>query len=90
MAKRLFNLFLLPQDNPRFYLFVSNGWYPWNSLNAIFEFSGKVVFTLITLFKSIPVFSATHSILRNIPHIWSECEEYSAKYCESHRPLLWI
>ena len=28
--------------------------------------------------------------LRAIPHIQSECEEYSSLYYQSHRTLLWI
>jgi hypothetical protein len=32
----------------------------------------------ITLFISIPMFDGTDSIMQNIPHIQSKCEEYSA------------
>ena len=44
----------------------------------------------ITLFITITMFCGTDSILQNIPHIWIECEKYFAKYCQSHRTLLWI
>jgi len=31
-----------------------------------------------------------NNVLQNIPHIQSDCEAYSAKYCQSHITLLWI
>ena len=40
---------------------------------------------LITLFRVITMFCGTNSILRNIFHILSECEEYSAEYCQSNK-----
>jgi hypothetical protein len=30
------------------------------------------------------------NIMQNIPHIHTECGEYSTKYCQSHITLLWI
>jgi hypothetical protein len=44
----------------------------------------------ITLFGPIAVFNGTNNILWNIPHIEIECEEYYAKYCQSHKTLLWV
>jgi len=51
-------------------------------------FMNKLLF--ITLFKSLIMFYETHNISRNIPWMHIECEKYSAKYCQSHRTLLWI
>ena len=33
-----------------------------------------------------------HNILQNIPHTQAayECGEYYAKYCQSHKTMLWI
>ena len=36
----------------------------------------------ITLFRPIAVLCGTDSILRSIPHIQDECEEYSIEYCQ--------
>ena len=42
----------------------------------------------ITLFISIKMFSGTNNVMQNVPHIQTECGEYSAKYCQSHITLL--
>ena len=44
----------------------------------------------IILFRSITMFCGIDSILQNILHIQTKCEEYSTNYCQSHRTLLWI
>jgi hypothetical protein len=44
----------------------------------------------ITLFRPIAMICGTGGILRVIPHIQTEYEEYFAKYCQSHITLLWI
>ena len=36
------------------------------------------------------VFCGPHNIPQNTLHIQSECEEFSMKYCRSHRTLLWM
>ena len=36
------------------------------------------------------MFCGTESIMRNIPYIQHTYEEYSTKYCQSHKTLLWI
>ena len=36
------------------------------------------------------MFWKTDNILRNVPHIESECEVYYAEYRQSHITLLWI
>ena len=44
----------------------------------------------ITLFRFITMFYGTDSISWNILHIRTECGEYSMKYYQPHRTLLWI
>ena len=44
----------------------------------------------ITLFKPIAMFCETDGILQSIPHIQTECEEYSKTHCQSDTTLLWI
>jgi hypothetical protein len=43
----------------------------------------------ITLFRSIKVVCGIDNIFWNIPHIQYECGEFSAKYYQSHKTLLW-
>ena len=58
-----------------------------------FEFNAVCVLiniAIITLFRSITMYSGTNNILWNIPHVQSKCREYFIIYCQSHRTLLWI
>ena len=54
------------------------------------KFHKKIHFGEVTtiLFKSITMLCGSDNILQNIPHIKIECDEYRAKYYQSHRTLL--
>ena len=43
----------------------------------------------ITSFRPIAMLCGSDNIIRTIPHIQAECEEYSTEYCQSHITLLW-
>jgi hypothetical protein len=44
----------------------------------------------IKWFKAMTIFCGIDNIMRSILHIQFECEEYSAKYCQSRKTLLWL
>ena len=58
----------------------------YNSFNIV----GMIKQRCIILFKFITMFSETDNILHNLHHIQTKYGEFSTKYIQSHKTMLWV